>query len=146
MTLAILTIIDFVLAGVFCFLMEGAVATYWPFLVLQGIMSIVWLVALISPSEQSRKITLLTWIIFVAVGHIYYLVTIINGSAFEPWCNEDALKEVNSTLTTPVTVEDCKANAQTGGYINCAVSLLFGIYFATVIARWSKNDEGWERA
>ena len=81
-----------------------------------------------------------------AFVHVYYLFIALNGKLTDHWCNEEALQQANMSGVTVVTMEECKSSSKTIALVDCAFSLLFSIYFATVIMRWSKNDEGWHRA
>ena len=95
-TLAILTWIGTGLLAFDSWHIRGAIDIYWPSLACCGFMSLFWLYPLCSPSEASRKQTLLVWLIFVVIlGRISYLVIILNGSALELWCTGNNLEVLN---------------------------------------------------
>ena len=68
----------------------------WPFLACSGIMCVVWILALLNPGEQIRKIAFLSWIVFILLASfIYYLVIILNGSVMDHECTDENVQAVN---------------------------------------------------
>ena len=102
----------------------------WPFLLCTGIMSIMFIVAFVSPSEQTRKFTLLTWIALVmVVSNVYYLFVIFNGTIADLNCTDAMVQEYNNNSTTTITAEDCRNGVKYYCYFDFAIKLLINLYF-----------------
>ena len=152
MTLAVWSIIMAIAGPLGSYFWEGAMTIMWPAHVIEGIMAILWIVALAKPSEETRKFALLGFIALIVVAaHAYNLYLLLSGKLMDLYCHEETITQVNETIvgaggTETVTVEECMLGGKNGAIGNMIFSFLLCIYFATAINRWAKNDEGWERA
>ena len=118
---------------------------YWPVIATMGLMSIMWIITLASPSEQSRKMAFLGWIVLIVLAlHIYYLVIVLNGSMADAMCKEE---DVFNRIEGSTNLEECKAEKRNWLLADATITWVLDIYFAYAIMKWSKNgDESWERA
>ena len=118
---------------------------YWPVIATMGLMSIMWIITLASPSEQSRKMAFLGWIVLIVLAlHIYYLVIVLNGSMADAMCKEE---DVFNRIEGSTNLEECKAEKKNWLLVDATITWVLDIYFAYAIMKWSKNgDESWERA
>ena len=97
-------------------------------------------------SSSNRKMTHFAWLILVViVGRISYLVIILNGSAGNLFCQQDALEQFNAQINDTITVEQCKTNSFYFMLADCITCWILEIYWATAIRRWSRDEEGYER-
>ena len=108
-------------------------------------MSIVLLIALCRSSEGTRKFAFFSWIFFIVlVLHIYYLVIVVNGTLLDYLCHEETVMKVNELgISEPITVQECELGGKTYVLTDSIVGWLIDLYFASVIMRWSKNEEAW---
>ena len=148
-TLAVLTIVGTIFAGLVSYFDNEYWNTFWPMIVASGIMSIVWVVALMSPGF--RQCAAHSWLIFIVIASMgWYTYTIINGKALDYLCNENNLEQFNdemadvadetgADLGDQVTEEDCKYGGKTGLIIDNVVGWILNLYFAYVIMKWSKK-------
>ena len=138
-TVAIITILSTIVTGITAFTTEGGWALYGVGFAVSAIMSIVWIYALAAPSEESRKIAFLTWIVsIVVVGRIWYTYVILNGSIFDSICHEETIAAINEAgITETITAEECAWGGKRAVWADHVVGWLFEIYLATAIQRWT---------
>ena len=66
---------------------EGSIELYWPDMIFVGTMSTIWLVALICPSEQTRKIAYYGWVILICICvSAFYIYLLLSGNLTKQWC------------------------------------------------------------
>lgn len=88
-TLGVFTVLGTIAFMIQCFMIEELWSLWSPLIAAYGIMSLIWLFALISPTESNRKMTLIAWLILiVGCARVYYLWVILNGEALERFCDE----------------------------------------------------------
>ena len=150
-TLGVLTILSFVTICVesFMYAEDNLHEIYWPLEVAVGIMSVIWVVQWSNPTETTRKITFFAWVLLVVCFcSIYLLVIILNGSMLNHFCHEETVTQVNDLgVATSITVEECKMDLGKKVLLtDYVVKTMLNSYFAFVLLRWSKKEDGWDRA
>ena len=149
-TLAALTIIGALSGGINCFMNEGYCKVLWPILAAEGIMSILWIVALVSPSERTRHATFLGWIVLmIGVIHIYWMVIIFTGSLTGLYCeggNIEFWQKIFGGDDPDWGVDECKRLTKIGSLVDWGFSFLLCLYWHAAILRWSHNDEAYQKA
>ena len=144
--LAVLTIFGTIFTAYTAYVIEGGWASYGVIVACSAVMSLVFIFALASPSEQSRKIAFLTWIIaIVVVMRVWYTYVLLNGSVWDIMCHQETVDAINEAgITEQITTEECEMGGKTYFWTDHIVGWILEIYFATVIKRWSQNDEGYD--
>merc|ERR1712179_475561 len=130
---------------------------FWPELSITVLMALTFLYSFVSGSEESRKHTLFVWVFAVIVaGSLIYGWHIIGGGYAEFACTDDKLQERNDGITEleqatgvdlggPVTYDQCVSESRSWLYADWVWRLLINCYFASVLRRWSQNDEGFSK-
>ena len=148
-TLAVLTILGAVGAIITSYFDDEYWNVFWPMIGATCIMSIVWIVALMSPGF--RKFAAHSWLVLIVIASMgWYTYTIINGSALDYICSEENLEQFNedvadiadetgADLGEPATEEDCKYGGKIGLIVDCSLGWLLNLYFAYVIMQWTQK-------
>ena len=89
-TLGFFFILHTVWTSIWTYLAEEAtLSMMWPFIACSGIMAIMFIVAFVNPSEQTRKLALLTYVcLALVVTNAYYLIIILNGAVADANCTD----------------------------------------------------------
>ena len=150
-TVAVYTCLAAVCTGVQGYMEGDAWGIYGVFLAAYALMSAVWIYTLAAPSESSRKLALLSWIVLCCgVGRIWYLYLLASGKIFdhvEYICNQEQVDQINSAgVADAITVEDCEYGQVNMMWADLFIGWLFHIYLATAISRWASNGDGYEKA
>ena len=148
LTLAILTFLSTIWLAVVAFWGdENGLALYGVSFACCAVMSIAFIYGYASPSEDSRKIVFITYIVTIVLGaRIWYTYNILNGKVYEAVCHEETLEQINAAgITETITAEDCAWGGKRVIWADHLISWAIDIYFATAIQRWSQNEDGYEK-
>ena len=107
--------------------------------VLTTVLSFVY--AYLAPSEQSRKIVFLFWIIFICgITRIWYTYVILRGDVWKQICNDGAVEALSPLgMADNIATEDCIYGGKKTVWIEHLGGWVFDFYFAYVMRQWSKN-------
>ena len=128
---------------------------FLPFAVSMGILSLVWIMAWVSPTESAKNMLFLAYLVCGLVFNMGYQAYLtLNGQLADYQCRPEALSEYNDGVTeleqeTDIdlggTVTRSECLEQTGAWLwgDLAIKVLGTIYFSYVIMKWSKTSDGY---
>ena len=156
-TIAILSILCNISVGIMSYYDAEYNSIFWPMTVAYTLMSLIWIYTLVSPSQGSRSVAFLGFIVLcLCFGTGYYAKKIMDGSAVDWLCDPKNIENLNDDLAhiedgtgedlgEPITEDQCKYGGKPTLIADCIIKLAIDAYFAYVIMRWSRNDEGYSR-
>ena len=156
-TLAFFVILQAIITGGWFVANPDDVKTLWPYLAVTVGMALSFLYTLIMKSEESRKFTLLAWIVLVVVIETgLYVLQIVGGDIAALQCTDEKLQERNDGIAEleretgvdlggAITYDQCVSQTNTWLWIDWTIKLLINLYFASVLRRWSTNDDAFNK-
>ena len=97
--LAIISILGTMSLGVTSYMnreRESNLAIFLPFTIISAIMSLIWICALVSPSESTKKMAFLGYVSLILVGSSgYYAYLIWSGKTLAWLCSADSIGHMN---------------------------------------------------
>ena len=130
---------------------------FWPETIICVITALTFIYNFVADSESSRKHTLFVWVFAIVVaGSLLYLWHIIGGGYAEMACSEEKLEERNSGIAEleqvtgtdlggSITHDECIAESRTWLYADWVCKFLWNCYLASVLRRWSQNDDAFNK-
>ena len=154
--LGFLVILGAIGAGANAMFDEAYLKIFWPELTVQVLMALTFIYTFVAGSEESRKHTLFVWVFAVVIASsLLYGYHIVAGGFAEFACTDEKLQERNEGIAEleqatgvdlggAVTYDQCVAESRSWLYGDWVFRLLVNCYFASVLRRWSQNDDGFK--
>ena len=126
---------------------------FWPYLAATGAMALIFFYSLIMKTEQSRKFTFFAWVVLIVVFlEVFYAYQIYNGIMSSMTCSNEHLAQRNNAIAEieqetgvdlggAVTYDQCVSENKKYLWCDWTFWLITTIYLATVLRRWSNNDD-----
>ena len=154
--LAFLVILSAIVSGANAVYDEEWLKLFWPELTVTVVMALTFLYSWVAPSEDSRKHTLLVWVVAVViVGSLLYGWHIVGGGYDQFACSTEKLQERNNGIAEledalqtdlggPINYDQCVSEARLWLYGDWVWRFLINLYFASVLRKWSTNDDAFK--
>ena len=154
--LGFLVILGAIGGGANAIIDENYLKLFWPELTITVLMALTFIYSFVASNEESRKHTLFVWVFAVVIaGSLIYGWHILGGGYAEFACTPEKLQERNDGIAEledatdfdfggQITYEECVSESRSWLYADWVWRLLVNCYFASVLRRWSQNDDGFK--
>ena len=131
---------------------------FLPMAVSTTILALVWINAWINPTESSKNMLFLAYLVLMLVFNMGYQAYLtLNGKLADYNCRPDSLNQYNHDVSEieqetdvdlggTITREECIEKSGPLMWADFFWKLAFTCYFTFVIMKWTKHSDGYDKA